>query len=137
MVQPKARRNPQMAPAVDGRRATVLKYCLTDCRAENDILSCAARSEVSTIREQLNGRSKNFARAAQRLKRSCNQLGARYMTSFLDLLRALLSPIVVLAAAMSLALWWRSRFWAPIYIHLIAASSTLIASLLAWDGVDC
>jgi hypothetical protein len=53
------------------------------------------------------------------------------MTSFLDLLRALLSPIVVLAGAMSLALWWRSRFWAPIYIHLIAASSTLIASLLA------
>jgi cellulose synthase/poly-beta-1,6-N-acetylglucosamine synthase-like glycosyltransferase len=54
------------------------------------------------------------------------------MTSFLDLLRALLSPIVVLAGAMSLALWWRSRFWAPIYIHLIAASSTLIASLLVW-----
>jgi hypothetical protein len=33
---------------------------------------------------------------------------------------------------MSLALWWRSRFWAPIYIHLIAASSTLITALLAW-----
>ena len=54
------------------------------------------------------------------------------MTSLLDLLRALLLPIVVLAGAMSLALWWRSRFWTPIYIHLIAASSTLIASLLAW-----
>jgi hypothetical protein len=54
------------------------------------------------------------------------------MTSILDLLRALISPIVVLAGAMSLARWWRSRFWAPIYIHLIAASSTLIASLLAW-----
>ena len=54
------------------------------------------------------------------------------MTSLLDLLRALLLPIVVLAGAMSLALWWRSRFWAAIYIHLIAASSTLIASLLAW-----
>jgi hypothetical protein len=41
---------------------------------------------------------------------------------------------------MSLALWWRSRFWAPIYIHLIAASSkfsdkitgALITALLAW-----
>jgi hypothetical protein len=54
------------------------------------------------------------------------------MTSLLDLLRALLLPIVVLAGAMSLALWWRSRFWAPIYIQLIAALSTLIASLLAW-----
>ena len=54
------------------------------------------------------------------------------MTSLLDLLRALLLPIVIFAGAMSLAVWWRSRFWAPIYIHLIAASSTLIAALLVW-----
>jgi hypothetical protein len=54
------------------------------------------------------------------------------MTSPLDLLRALLLPIVILAAAFSLVLWCRSRLWAPIYIHLIAASATLIASLLAW-----
>jgi hypothetical protein len=54
------------------------------------------------------------------------------MASLLDLLRALLLPIVVLAGAVSLVLWWRSRFWAPTYIHLIAALSTLIASLLAW-----
>lgn len=54
------------------------------------------------------------------------------MTSLLDLLRALLLPIVVLAGAMSLALWWRSRFWAPVYIHFLAVLSTFIASGLTW-----
>ena len=54
------------------------------------------------------------------------------MTSLLDLVHALLLPIVVLAGAMSLGLWWRSRFWAPMYIHLLAGLSILVASLLVW-----
>jgi uncharacterized membrane protein YoaK (UPF0700 family) len=49
-----------------------------------------------------------------------------------DLLRTLLLPIIVFLGVISLALWWRSRFWAPMYIHLLAALSTLIASLLVW-----
>ena len=54
------------------------------------------------------------------------------MTTLVDLLRTLLLPIFIFLGAISLALWWRSRFWAPMYIHLLAASSSLIASLLVW-----
>jgi len=45
------------------------------------------------------------------------------MTTLVDLVRTLLLPIILFLGAISLALWWRSRFWAPLYIHLIAASS--------------
>ena len=54
------------------------------------------------------------------------------MTTLANLLGTLLLPIIIFFGAISLVLWWRSRFWAPRYIHLIAASSTLIAFLLVW-----
>jgi hypothetical protein len=49
-----------------------------------------------------------------------------------DLLRTLPVPILVFLGVISLALWWRSRFWAPMYIDLMAALSALIAGLLVW-----
>ena len=54
------------------------------------------------------------------------------MTTLVDLIRTLLLPIIIFFGAISLALWWRSRFWAPLYVHLIAASSMLIALSLVW-----
>ena len=54
------------------------------------------------------------------------------MTTIVDLLRTLLLPIILFLGLISLALWWRSRFLAPTYIHLLAATSILIAALLAW-----
>ena len=49
-----------------------------------------------------------------------------------NLLRTLLIPIIVFLGVISLTLWWRSRFWAPMYIHLLAGLSILVASLLVW-----
>lgn len=49
-----------------------------------------------------------------------------------NLLRTLLIPIIVSLGVLSLALWWRSCFWAPMYIHLLAGLSILVASLLVW-----
>ena len=49
-----------------------------------------------------------------------------------NLLRTLLIPIIVSLGVLSLALWWRSRFWAPMYIHLLAGLSILVVSLLVW-----
>jgi hypothetical protein len=49
-----------------------------------------------------------------------------------NLLRTLLIPIIVSLGVISLTLWWRSRFWAPMYIHLLAGLSILVASLLVW-----
>jgi hypothetical protein len=54
------------------------------------------------------------------------------MILLFDLFRALLLPFVVFAGAVSLVIWWRSRFWVPRYIHLISALSTAIAALLGW-----
>jgi hypothetical protein len=54
------------------------------------------------------------------------------MTTLVDLLRTLLLPVILFLGAISLALWWLSRFWAPMYIHLLAATSSLIAALLVW-----
>jgi hypothetical protein len=49
-----------------------------------------------------------------------------------NLLRTLLIPIIVSLGVLSLALWWRSCFWAPMYIHLLAGLSILVVSLLVW-----
>jgi hypothetical protein len=54
-----------------------------------------------------------------------------------DLLRTLLLPIVVFLGVISLALWWRSRFWAPMYIHLLAALSISYSLVAGVDGLGC
>ena len=36
-----------------------------------------------------------------------------------NLLRTLLIPIIVFLGVVSLTFRWRSRFWAPMYIHLL------------------
>jgi hypothetical protein len=37
----------------------------------------------------------------------------------------------------SLVLWWRSRFWAPMYIHLLAALSISYSLVAGVDGLGC
>jgi hypothetical protein len=49
-----------------------------------------------------------------------------------NLLRTLLIPIIFLLGVISLTLWWRSRFSAFMYIHLLAGLSILLGSLLVW-----
>jgi uncharacterized membrane protein YoaK (UPF0700 family) len=49
-----------------------------------------------------------------------------------NLLYTMLIPIIVFLGVISVTLWWRSYFWAPMYIHLLAGLSILVASLLVW-----
>jgi hypothetical protein len=54
------------------------------------------------------------------------------MTTLVEFLHTLLLPIIIFFGAISLAPWWRSRFCASMYVHWIAASSTLVGLLLVW-----
>ena len=58
------------------------------------------------------------------------------MDIVLAFLKALLIPVVLVGGLISLFLWWRSGFWAPRYIHILAHVSGALGLLLAWMAWD-
>jgi hypothetical protein len=52
--------------------------------------------------------------------------------TFVNLLQALLAPLIIVGGLTSLYMWWRTGFWAPTYIHVIASIGALVGLLLAW-----
>ncbi|HEV8640644.1 MAG TPA: hypothetical protein VGV13_06050 [Methylomirabilota bacterium] len=58
------------------------------------------------------------------------------MDTALDLLHALTLPFVIVGGLVSLFLWWKSGFWVPRYIHVIAGLSSLLGLLLSWMARD-